>query len=90
MTAGTAIREAIAILQAQPGAELVGIVQLLDRQERGKGDTSTIQEVQKEYNVPVVPIVNLADIITYLKNKGGYEEQVQKIELYRETYGVKA
>lgn len=89
MTAGTAIREAIAILQAQEGAKLVGIVQLVDRQERGKGDTSTAQEIEKEFGVPVVPIIAVTDIIAYLKNKGGYEEQVVKIEAYREQYGIK-
>jgi orotate phosphoribosyltransferase len=90
MTAGTAIRESIAILKEQPGAQLVGIVQLLDRQERGKGATSTIQEVEAEFAVPVVPIVNLQDIITYLKSKPGFEEQLKKIEEYRAEYGIQA
>jgi orotate phosphoribosyltransferase len=90
MTAGTAIRESIAILKEQPGAKLVGIVQLVDRQERGKGATSTIQEVEAEFSVPVVPIVNLADILAYLKTKAGFEEQVKKIEEYRAEYGIQA
>jgi orotate phosphoribosyltransferase len=88
MTAGTAIRESIAILREQPGAQLVGIVQLLDRQERGKGATSTIQEVEAEFKVPVVPIVSLADIIDYLRVKGGYETELKKIEEYRAEYGI--
>lgn len=88
MTAGTAIREAIAILKEQQG-KLVGIVQLVDRQERGKGETSTAQEVEKEFGVPVVPIISIVDIIAYLKTKGGYEEQVKKIEAYRAEYGIK-
>lgn len=90
MTAGTAIRESIAILKEQPGAELVGIVQLLDRQERGKGATSTIQEVEAEFNVPVVPIVSLADIIDYLRAKGTYADELKKIEEYRKEYGISA
>lgn len=88
MTAGTAIRESIAILREQPGAQLVGIVQLLDRQERGKGATSTIQEVEAEFKVPVVPIVSLADIIDYVRVKGGYETELKKIEEYRAEYGI--
>lgn len=90
MTAGTAIREAIAIQKEQEGAKLVGIVQLVDRQERGKGETSTAQEVEKEFGVPVVPIISIADIIEYLKAKGGFEEQVGKIEAYRAEYGIQA
>ncbi|KLT44434.1 orotate phosphoribosyltransferase [Cutaneotrichosporon oleaginosum] len=90
MTAGTAIREAIAILKEQPGAQLVGIVQLVDRQERGKGSTSTSQEVAAEFGVPVLPIISIGDIITYLKARGGYEEQVKAIEAYRAEYGVVA
>ncbi|GMK57031.1 hypothetical protein CspeluHIS016_0308710 [Cutaneotrichosporon spelunceum] len=88
MTAGTAIREAIAILREQPGAELVGIVQLVDRRERGKGDTSTAQEVAAEFGVPVLPIISINDIIAYLKTRGGYDEQVKAIEAYRAEYGV--
>lgn len=90
MTAGTAIREAIAILREQPGAKLVGIVQLVDRQERGKADISTAQEVAKEFDVPVLPIISIADIIEYLKKRGGYDEQVKAIEAYRAEYGVTA
>lgn len=88
MTAGTAIRESIAIIKEQKGT-LVGIVQLVDRQERGKeGTSSTIQEVEREFGIPVVPIINLTDIIAYLKTKGGYETQVKAIEEYRAQYGV--
>lgn len=90
MTAGTAIREAIAILKEQPGAQLVGIVQLVDRQERGKGATSTAQEVAAEFGVPVLPIISINDIIEYLKARGGYDEQVKAIEAYRAEYGVAA
>ncbi|KAL1410850.1 orotate phosphoribosyltransferase [Vanrija albida] len=90
MTAGTAIRESIAIIKEQRG-QLVGIVQLVDRQERGKeGTSSTIQEVEREFGIPVVPIINLTDIIAYLKTKGGYEAQVKAIEEYRAQYGVAA
>lgn len=87
MTAGTAVRESIATIKAA-GGKLVGIVQLLDRQERGKGDSSTVEEVEKEFDVPVKPIVAFADILEYLKRKGGFEEQIAKMEEYRKQYGV--
>lgn len=87
MTAGTAVRESIATIKAA-GGELVGIVQLLDRQERGKGETSTVNEVEAEFNVPVRPIVAFSDILEYLQRKGGFEEQIKKMEEYRKQYGV--
>lgn len=87
MTAGTAVRESIATIRAA-GGELVGIAQLLDRQERGKGDTSTVNEVEAEFGVPVRPIVAFADILEYLQRKGGFEDQIAKMEQYRAQYGV--
>ncbi|KAL7424593.1 orotate phosphoribosyltransferase [Cryptotrichosporon argae] len=88
ITAGTAIREAITLLQQHAGAELVGIVQLVDRQERGKGATSSIQEVEAEFGIPVEPIISLSDIIAYLRQTGGYESQLAAVEKYRAEYGV--
>ncbi|WVQ94897.1 orotate phosphoribosyltransferase [Kwoniella sp. CBS 9459] len=90
LTRGTAIREAIAILKSQPDAELVGIVQLVDRQEKGQGadGKSTVQEVEEEFGVPVEPIIALEDIVAYLEQKGGWEKQLEDVKKYRSEYGI--
>ncbi|WRT70019.1 orotate phosphoribosyltransferase [Kwoniella shivajii] len=90
LTKGTAIREAIAILKTQPEADLVGIVQLVDRQERGQSGKSTVQEVEEEFKIPVEPIINLEDIIAYLENKGTYSKELESIKEYRKSYGIGA
>ncbi|ODN77522.1 orotate phosphoribosyltransferase [Cryptococcus amylolentus CBS 6039] len=91
LTSGKAIREAIAILQASPEAKLVGIVQLVDRQEKGQGGSgkSTVQEVEEEFGVPVEPIIGLDDIIAYLESSGKWEKELKEVTRYREEYGVK-
>lgn len=86
ITAGTAIREVLSIIQAsdaKPAAIVVG----LDRQERGTGELSAIQELQKETKVPVISIVKLDNIIEYLKQAGD-QQQLQAITEYRDRYGV--
>ncbi|MGD8560634.1 MAG: orotate phosphoribosyltransferase [Gammaproteobacteria bacterium] len=87
ISAGTSVRESIDIIRAQ-GAEPAGVVIALDRQERGKGDTTAIQEVEKEFGVPVTSIVRLGDLINYLEQKGDAQQQVDAIKSYREKYGV--
>lgn len=90
MTSGKAIREAIDIIDKHPDATLVGIVQLVDRAERGKGDDGrgTVQEVEDEFKVPVEAIVNVEDIMRYLEKKGGMDQQLEEMRAYREQYGV--
>jgi orotate phosphoribosyltransferase len=92
LTSGKAVREAIAIIEAHPEAKLVGIVQLVDRQERGQGESgkSSVQEVEEEYGVPVEPIMAMSDIMQYLEEKGGKEKELEAMRKYRETYGIKA
>ena len=68
ITAGTAIREVMAIVK-QVGAQAAGVVVGLDRKERGKSDKSAIQEVEQEFNIPVASIINIDDIFEGLKNK---------------------
>lgn len=87
ITAGTAVREVMSIIQAagaKPAAVLIG----LNRQERGQGSTSAIQEVEQTFGIPVVSIICLNDIIQYLEAQAGQEAMVAKIKAYRETYGV--
>lgn len=86
ITAGTAIREVLSIIQdagAIPSVIVVG----LNRQERGKGDKSAIQELQEETGVPVISIINLENILSYLENTGD-STTLKKVSDYRALYGV--
>lgn len=87
ITAGTAIREVMDII-AQAGATPAGTVIALNRQEKGKGELSAIQEVERDYNMPVASIVSLNDLLTYLTEKGGMEQQVEAILAYHAQYGI--
>jgi len=86
ITAGTAIREATDIIRGA-GAEPVGVVLALDRQERGQGSLSAVQEVEQTLQLPVTSILRLADLIDYLR-QGGDAAQLAAIERYRGEYGV--
>ena len=87
ITAGTAIRESMTLIEAN-NASLAGVLIALDRQERGTGELSAIQEVERDYNTKVVSIVSLNDVVTYLRSAGGYDEAISAIEAYRANYGI--
>ena len=87
ITAGTAIRESMAIIEAH-GARPAGVIIALDRQERGTGDKSAIQEVEETYGIPVISIIKLADLIAYLADHPDLESHLEKVEAYRAEYGV--
>ena len=87
ITAGTAIRESVEIIQAA-GANLAGVVIALDRQERGRDQRSAIQEVEESLGISVTSIVTLTHVLEYLQNNKGHDEEVSKIQAYREKYGV--
>lgn len=87
ITAGTAIRESMDIVEAN-GASLAGVLIALDRQEKGKGELSAIQEVERDYKANVVAIVTLGDLITYLSEQPGQDENLAKVSAYREQYGI--
>ncbi len=86
ITAGTAIREAIALISSE-GAKPAGVIVALDRMEKGQGELSAIQEVERDFNIPVYSIINMQDIINYLhsKNDNKYLLAMQK---YRDKYGI--
>jgi len=86
ITAGTAIREAKYIIEAS-GANTKGVVVALDRQEKGKGELSAIQEVEQNFGISVLSIINLSHIVGYLKASKN-EEIVSRVENYRSQYGV--
>ena len=88
ITAGTAIKEASKMI-TQASAEISGILIALDRQEKGGGDLSAVEEVSTELGVPVISIVNLDQILAFVKNSSSeLEAFVEKIEAYREKYGA--
>ena len=88
ISAGTAIRESIEIIRAA-GATPAGVLVALDRQERGQGPLSAVQEVQREFSIPVVNIVTLADLIVHLEEAGRTAE-LQALRNYQAEWGVKA
>jgi len=87
ITAGTAVREVMALIE-QHNAKPAGVVIALNRQEKGNGDLSAIQEVERDYGVPVVSIITLNDLMAYLQDKAGDETLLQRIADYRQQYGV--
>ncbi|TRY33395.1 orotate phosphoribosyltransferase [Aliiglaciecola sp. M165] len=87
ITAGTAIRESMALIDAH-GASLAGVLIALDRQEKGKGELSAIQEVERDFNTKVVSIVSLADLVEYLQDKPEMAEHLANIKQYRQDYGI--
>ena len=86
ITAGTAIREAQDIIAAN-GANTKGVIVALDRQEKGKGELSAIQEVEQNFGISIASIINLSHLITYLKGQND-AAFIDKIEAYREQYGI--
>lgn len=87
ITAGTAIRESMEIIQAH-GAELSGVLIALDRQEKGQAELSAIQEVERDFNTKVISIVTLADVISYLEEQPDMVDSLVSIRKYREDYGI--
>ncbi|MFB9147755.1 orotate phosphoribosyltransferase [Halomonas alkalicola] len=88
ITAGTAIREVMTLIEAA-GAEAAGVIIALDRQERGTGEQSAIQEVEQTYGMPVISIVTLDMVLAYLENHGGALRQyADAIRDYRSRYGI--
>ena len=88
ITAGTAIREAVDIIN-NAGATTAGIVISLDRQEKGIGELSAAEEISNTLNIPVISIANLDEVIDYIENNSSdYGQHMDQIKKYREEYGV--
>ncbi|MEC4726785.1 orotate phosphoribosyltransferase [Shewanella sp. D64] len=87
ITAGTAIRESMEIIAAHD-AELAGVLIALDRQEKGKGELSAIQEVERDFGCEIISIIKLSDLISYLSEKSGMEVQLESVSAYRDQYGI--
>jgi len=87
ITAGTAIRESLAIIDTA-GAKAAGVVIALDRQERGQSERSAIQEVEQDLGLEVTSIIKLEELQEFLADKPDYKDSLQAINSYREQYGV--
>jgi len=88
ITAGTAVREVIHMIEAA-GASLAGVAIGLNRQERGAGELSAIQEIEREYGIPVLSIIDISHIIAYLEAAGASQASLlAAMQSYRERYGV--
>jgi orotate phosphoribosyltransferase len=87
ITAGTAVREAYRVI-ASSGADIAGLAISLDRQERGQGTLSAVQEVKSSMGIPVVSIVRLDDLIDILEESADYAEHLEPVLAYRRKYGV--
>ena len=88
ITAGTAVREVVGLLQAE-GALFSGVIVGLDRQERGQSPLSAIQEIRQEFGVPVASIIRLEDIVAHLE-EARLEGQRESLRSYQQQYGVMA
>jgi orotate phosphoribosyltransferase len=86
LTAGTAVRESINLIK-NAGARPAGVVLALDRQERGQGPQSAVQEIQALFGIPVVRIITLDHLIEYLE-AGGDSDELEALRNHRRTYGV--
>ena len=88
ISAGTSVRESVEIIKAA-GAQPAGVVIALDRQERGKNETSAIQEVERDYGLKVASIVGLKELIQFLESKNE-PVALAAIRSYQQEYGVSA
>ncbi len=89
ITAGTAIRESVTLIR-EAGGTPAGVVLALDRQERGAGALSAVQEVRETYGIPVSSIITLGDLVAFLEDAPAYRQFLPVVREYRERFGVAA
>jgi orotate phosphoribosyltransferase len=87
ISAGTSVRESVELIRGA-GATPAGVVIALDRQERGQGSLSAVQEVEQNYGIPVIAVATLQDLIAYLRGHPELEQVLPAVSQYREEYGV--
>ncbi|MHB8759119.1 MAG: orotate phosphoribosyltransferase [Thiobacillus sp.] len=87
ISAGTSVRESVDLIRAS-GAAPAGVVIALDRMERGRGDKSAVQEVREQYDIPVVAVVTLDNLVEFLERDANRRTELQAVANYRENYGV--
>ena len=87
ISAGTSVRESVQLIRAA-GAEPAGVAIALDRMERGQGSLSAVQEVARDFGIPVIAIATLNDLLTFLADAPDLAENRARVAAYREQYGV--
>ena len=87
ISAGTSVRESVELINAS-GASACGVAIAIDRQEKGLGELSAVQEVINTNKIPVCAIANLNDLLTYLHHKSEIAQNLHAVEAYRQKYGV--
>ncbi|EKE17219.1 MAG: hypothetical protein ACD_10C00562G0003 [uncultured bacterium] len=87
ISAGTSVRESVELIRAA-GATPAGVLIALDRQERGLGEFSAVQEVQRDYSIPVIAVAGLADLMAYLEHHPEFATHREAVASYRSQYGV--
>ena len=87
ITAGTAVRESLGLIRGA-GATVAGVLVALDRQERGQGERSAVQELAREHGVPVIAIVGLGDLMEYAGTRPDLATERERLRAYRDRYGV--
>lgn len=89
ISAGTSVRESVELIRSA-GAVPAGVLIALDRQERGQGELSAVQEVQRDYGIPVIAAASLKDLMSFLAERPEFAEHRPAVVRYREQYGVDA
>lgn len=87
ISAGTSVRESVRLI-TQEGATPVGVAIALDRMEKGTGELSATQEVEQQYQLPVIAIATLKDLLSLLENQETFRQYLPAVEAYRQQYGV--
>jgi orotate phosphoribosyltransferase len=87
ITAGTSVRESVELIRAA-GASPCGVVIALDRMERGQGELSAVQEVERDYGMPVVAVATLDDLMGFLGNSAQLRQNEAAVAAYRRQYGI--
>ena len=87
ISAGTSVRESVKLIEAE-GATPAGVAIALDRMEKGTGELSAVQEVEKQYGLPVVPIADLDDLFALLQNSAEFGSFLEPVKAYRARYGA--
>ena len=87
ITAGTAIRESMHLIE-EAGAQPAAVIVALDRQEKGPDGNSAIQEIEQAYKIPVLAVARLENLLEFAKSKPDYSSQLEQLAAYRQTYGI--
>jgi orotate phosphoribosyltransferase len=89
ISAGTSVRESVGLIRAA-GAEPCGVAIALDRMEKGQGDLSAVQEVERVYGIPVISVATLDDLAAFLRERADLVGHLAAVEAYRRKYGIHA